>query len=155
MKYYLDEIQSVISAGIPKSRVRYYIQGEPQNIPKEVAEQGFILLVPLSESINAADTSRDEATGVIRIVVGIQVREDYNRSDYTQEHLMRCLDIFEGRAKDGTLKTDTVLHLLRQAVTDIGLNEESLEVDYSNQRDELYIYAIGCELTFYDQRTRS
>lgn len=154
MIYYLNKIRDLLRAGISEDKVKYIIIGEPQNIPTDVAELGFILIIPGEEVTTPADSQRDQSVLPVDIVAGVSVREDYNSTDYDQEYLISSLDVLEGIDDNGNLKEDTVKYILRKYLTSIGLNQPEMTIDPTNQRAEQYIYAAKLSTTIYDQRNR-
>lgn len=154
MFYYCEKIKTLLEAGIPQDRVNYYILGSAENIPQEVAERGFIQIVPTTSTTNIADNTKDETIGSIDVIVGVLIRELWNGSAYDNAHFIEVGDIMEGKDANGNLKSDTVKAILRKNINSLGLNQSELIADYSDQRDESYIYSAKFTLQIYEQNIR-
>jgi len=154
MFYYVNKLKEILEQNLG-DKVGYYLVGTIENIPKEVASSNFILLRPVSSIIEVADTQRDSVRGLIEVYVGTDIRKNWDEDDYTTAFLVDCMDIMEGTNDNGVLNTNTVLAQVRQNICSSWINQSSLEVDYTNQRDEEYTYTIKLTVEIYDQRNRN
>lgn len=152
---YCKKIKELLEASIPSDRIAYYLFGDVRNIPKEVAERGFILIRPISSTTTNADTQRDLINGAIEVYVGVQTREFLQEDDYGTPHVVECLDIMEGIDSNGNMRNDTVIATLRSNINTTWLGQSGFDIEYENQREEQYIYAIKLTITVSDMRNRN
>ena len=155
MYYYIKQIRQVLQDNIPLDKIAHYLMGDVENIPEPVANGGFILITPSSSDIRVADSQRDEVRGQVDVIVGVQVRNNYQEEDYVTDHVMDCLSIMDGTDDNGQPSNTSVVGILRRRINNTWLNQDSFTIDYANQRDEAYIYAIKLTVTIYDQRNRN
>lgn len=158
MYKYVTKIRELLKAGIPASKIEYYYIGNPRNISSAEAERGFVIIDPQPITTTIADNWNDSEEGEIDVIVGVQSRSNNNMIRETegddQEALLEAMELMEGVDSNGNLKTDTVKYILRNNITKIGINQPTMVTDYTNQRDENYIYAIKLTITTYEQRQR-
>lgn len=155
MYYYVNKIKELLETSIPSDKIGHYLVGTIENIPKEVASQNFILLRPIASNVGVADTQRDGVSGSIEIYVGTDIRNNWDEDGYTTQFLLECMSIMEGTDDNGVLDPKSIVGILRSNICRYWINQNSFELDYTNQRDEEYTYTIKLTIEIYDQRNRN
>jgi hypothetical protein len=119
MKYIIDQIKTVIQAGLG-TKIQYYYIGRPQILPKEVAMRGYIAIDPMSDETSLTQTQTDMGVYRVMVMVGRDVRNEWNQLPQKVGTTKWLMEIVQNTDDAGLLKTDTIKYILRNNLTQIG-----------------------------------
>lgn len=137
MKYIIDQIKTQLKSGLGQ-KIRYYYTGEPEILPKEVVSRGYVCIKPITDNTELVETQTDQGLYTIQIVVGRDVRREWNKKPDEFMTTKWLMEIVQNTDSNGDLQTDTIKYILRDNLTSIG-KVHVMSIDYEDkQRGEEY-----------------
>ena len=126
-----------------------------------MSELPCICICPVSTDIDIADNQRDEFTYTIDVIVIIDAKQELLKYKKEMVGTQFLTEIMEARDDDGILKSNTVLHVLRDNLN-LGANwkiENVGSVDYSlrtrgSEPSQFVTKEASCRLTINEIRNR-
>lgn len=121
MNEIVDEIITILKAGLPSNKIRHYFHGDPGEIASSYLPACIV------DSVSSPYTSRytgfDEVKYNIKVVLVLDARNYFMKSPDQANGKKFLEEIMEGTT-NGALNSNTILSLLRSKFT---LNEHVIE----------------------------
>ena len=135
MNYIIPKILKDLENGLDEKLVKYFYYGIPEMVSDDILTPGAIFVMPSREDITSVATGVTHKVGSsIDIILGINTKVTVYKNAQVDSGMELLNKIMSGKDASGTLKTDTVLYIIRSNMKNYGIRQLDANIVYDDKR---------------------
>lgn len=128
----IENILTKLEDGLNKKDVQHFLYGVGlETIPKSMANQGVIVVNPISTDIEPVTTGvTDEESYSLEIILVKNTQTEFYQNSQKEGSIKYLVRIMEGRDAGKGLSTNTVRYIIRTNFRNFGLLQNNISIEY-------------------------